>query len=601
MGGFFKGILVGTVSFVLGFAVLSVVIPVEPPRLEPVDPATNIPPNADLIAPTPAAQMTAETSPPEAMPAVADVVEPATADSVAPETIVPQMDAPEANAPDADAPEIAAQETSGVVPAPAVESVVRAVEPTPAMPAAALDAPETDAAEVAAAPVVEPVEADQTPASAPSVPDVQSDSVASVEPGQVEPEPTAPASSEAILTPIEQAAEPLQDAIQEVAETTVSIATQQANDTAPEPVASTVPESATEPAALPIAPAPSVTLQSVPTNTQPTDAATAPTAPSIMPVPATDVPTLPTLDLVPEPVAPTSLPRVEAMPSGAPGVSVRRGAAATPEASSAADVPTAPSAIAARVVEGVTVGRLPRIGATPTAEVEVQPEPVATLPAYRRNAALTDLVPDARPMGIVLIETPDAEAGLLEAPFQATIAMDPYDPDAPRRAAAYRAAGHDIALRVMGVPEGANQQDIETIFQVWMQAFPNVVAMMDIPQDGLGRRRAVAAEVAGVLAREGYGVIALRTGLDAFLQAAREEGLATAAVYRTLDDTGQGLVTIRRLLDRAAFEAERNSQIVVAGSAANPETVAALTDFTEGGGRAGITLVPASAILTLDN
>ncbi|MCB1407380.1 MAG: divergent polysaccharide deacetylase family protein, partial [Rhodobacteraceae bacterium] len=302
--------------------------------------------------------------------------------------------------------------------------------------------------------------------------------------------------------------------------------------------------------------------------------------------------------------APQALPRVQPMPSGAPSVSVRRGILSgdpDPEPDGAAP--------RNRTVAGVTVGRLPTIGApvddAPPTQATAAPDPgddvtVADLPAYRRYAAAAEFAPEARRLGVVLIDAPTAEAALLELPFPVTVAMDPYDPDAPRRATAYRLAGHDVVLLAAGVPPLATATDIAVTLRVWTQTFPEIVGLMDVPLNGIGSHRALAREMAGMLVPEGLAVIALRGGLDAFLQSAEEAGLARASVYRALDDGGRNAVTIRRLIDRAAFEAQRSDGIIVSGSADSAETIEMLIGFADGRGRGGVVLVPASAVLTTD-
>lgn len=564
MGGFIKGVLVGVVSFGVGFVVLSIVIPVEPE-------VTNTAPAPVLVSPARDEVGAPQEALPEPMPQTLSEPTPDTA------------------------PLVTAVNAEDVTPVQEVQAVAPVADTPPPVPASEPSAPEeaTDGL------------ADVPPAHTSLMPD----SIVVTDPSTV--------SRDSAVVPVDAAdvVAPPAPATEGTAEVAVTLTpggnvdaqveSQEPMPPATEAVPATVP--ATVPAIVPEtvfvpetsvsdAPAPAPAAAQTPTTLPlrpdlPVMEATEP-ATVLSPVPATDIPALPTLEIRPEPVAPQDLPRVEAMPSGAPGVSVRRGVTSEPDT---------PSIQPARRIEGVTVGRLPRIGDSPDVAIDADSDtelaPQELAPAYLRNAAMPDVEPGTRPMGVVLIEAPHAEAALLDLPFQATIAMDPYDPDGPRRAAAYRMAGHDIALLAMGVPELANAQDIETILQVWLQAYPNVAALMDVAQNGVGARRALANNLASKLAQDGYGVIALHSGLDAFLQAAREAGLASASVYRVLDDGEQGLVTIRRLLDRAAFEAERNTRILVAGSAANVDTLTVLTDFAEGQGRSGVSLVPGSAVL----
>jgi hypothetical protein len=220
-----------------------------------------------------------------------------------------------------------------------------------------------------------------------------------------------------------------------------------------------------------------------------------------------------------------------------------------------------------------------------------------SLPAYLRNAARVDLEPGAPRLGIVLTDAPGAEAALVALPFAVTVAIDPYAEGAPERAATYREAGHEVVLLATGFPALAMPSDIAVILDAWARQFPRVIGLMDPAENGVADSRPLARELALMLEPQGFGVIARRNGFDTFLQAARSAGLAAAGLYRTLDDAGQGAITIRRLIDRAAFEAERQSSILIAGSAGNADTLAALIAYATDG-RGAVPLVPASAVLT---
>ncbi|PVH29677.1 divergent polysaccharide deacetylase family protein [Pararhodobacter oceanensis] len=319
----------------------------------------------------------------------------------------------------------------------------------------------------------------------------------------------------------------------------------------------------------------------------------------------------PSLDPTVEPPVESALetppmPQVRRMPGGSADVAVRRGlsggtAGGSVAGSAGAEAPTA----------GVRIGRLPSIGrstesdladaadaqATEAADA-ITPSETTDLPAYQRYAAEVSLAPGANALGVVLIEDPMAEAALTALPLPVTLAMDPADPDGPRRAAAYRAAGHEIALLAQGIPEGATPADIEVTLQVWMRDFPQVVALIDVAEGGIASRRLIARDLALMLAPEGYGVIALRSNLDAFGQAAQAAGLATASVYRRVDGAGQSAIRIRRMIDRAGFEAQRSAGILIVGSAGNPDTLEALRNFAQASAR-GVVVTPASAVLAV--
>lgn len=338
-----------------------------------------------------------------------------------------------------------------------------------------------------------------------------------------------------------------------------------------------------EPASPAVEPPAAQTAIEAPATDPASPATTLPatTEPRLEPVPAETVPDSEPLlqdpaEPAPEPAASAA---VQAMPRPVPGVTLRRGA----EAGDAAPQP----------VEGVTLGRLPAIGAAPPPATG--PEPVLE-PAARRHAAEFSPEPGASLLGLVLIDAPEAEAALSALAFKVTVALDPSDPDAPRRARAYRAAGHEIALLASGLPRLATAADVLVTLNAWTADFPEIIGVMDVPVNGIGAQRGLAQELAAMLAPDGYGAIALRGGADAYLSAARDAGLPAAAVYRQIDGEGQNPATLRRLIDRAAFEAQRQSGILIAGSAASPDTLAALAAYAADG-RRGVTLAPASAVL----
>lgn len=678
MGSFIKGIVVGAISFALGFAVLSVVIPVPPehpasdepqtaPTAAPYDLIPSAPvapttlgplvppvasepdPTADAPeepaatasatpAPMPTDQMTDSAAPAALAPeAPTDEVQPA-------EVQATETQASEALEIEAPMPEVPVSETLPTE-APATEAPATEVPATEVLPTEtqAADAPTRDAPTTAdlgtePAPVASPSDATHPEAASatgptattravPGAPDTNLAASHDPDTGDRDTAPDAANPPVANVTPSEA---PIPDAIPAAPTETATLP--------PFTEAGSAPDMAPTPAVTPDTPPPDTAapdlaatetpaLQSVATGmadvqpgadlqqspaATPADTAVPPVQRRAEPVPsdrpANDqaapeaAPIIPSQAIpaeaepAPEPTAapprPSQTPpRVEIMPSGAPGVSVRRGAVAT----TSEPLTDRPSR-----VEGVTVGRLPTVGAAPEPDVQAAdtpPSPDTGLPAYQRYAAHYTIEPGQHPLGLVLIDSPAAEAAILALPFQATLAIDPYDPDGPRRAAAYRRAGHEVALLAADVPALATASDIALTVQTWMQSFPETIALMDVPVNGIGARRSLAVDVAAMLAPGGYGAIALRGGLDAYLNAAQDAGLANASVYRVLDEGGVGLVTISRLLDRAAFEALRAEGILVVGAAANPETLEALTRFADGLGRSGVTLVPASAVL----
>jgi hypothetical protein len=312
--------------------------------------------------------------------------------------------------------------------------------------------------------------------------------------------------------------------------------------------------------------------------TQPPTAAVPPMARPPAPVPAATLPAdQPLLIAPPEAAPPEAAPRpaVVAMPGASDAAVVRRGGEAV-----AALPPAAP---------GVTIRRP---GTEPEAIEAAEPAPDSPpQPALRRHAALFAPAEGARPLGLVLIDAPQADSALVALPFAVTIALDPNDPTAPARARAYRAAGHEVALLAQGFPRLADASDVLVTLNAWAALFPETVALMDVPVNGLGAQRTLARDVAAMIAPQGLGAIALRDGVDAFLAAARAEDVPALALYRILE--AESDIALRRMIDRAAFEAARRDGVVIAANAADPAVLAALAEPLRG----GVVLAPVSALM----
>jgi len=85
-------------------------------------------------------------------------------------------------------------------------------------------------------------------------------------------------------------------------------------------------------------------------------------------------------------------------------------------------------------------------------------------------------------------------------------------------------------------------------------------------------------------------------GLNAADQIARRDGIPSAVIFRRLDGEGESKSTIRRYLDRAAFKAAQEGQVVVIGDT-RADTVAAILEWTLEGKAASVTLAPVTAVL----
>lgn len=633
MSGFIKGIVVGLGSFGLGFVVLSVVLPVDAPgRLQPSPAQVEAERQAEVdLVPATVESVGADLAP-EAEP----VIEQTTAD---PDAAEPSLDAVPVSPVDAANLPIEAEVQAQQPAEPLVETQEYA-PPAAADPAASAPLPE--ATDAAPAEVVEPVAApdsaeplaDDAPEEMPAtempsaeitvpeaaVPDAQPAPVASAEPEpQAAPAAVAPVEVDAPaddpvaaetvteatgagpapdvdLTPAPYAgpltagAADTPGGVRVAAADASSLA--QAGTALDQARASLAPiERTTGEAALPQTTAPTVPETEPPAPVavepapQPTPAPPVEQEASLAPVPAARVP-------LSEPLLPrapgfaTERPPVQTMPTGAPQIAVRRGATAD---------------AAPRQVEGVTVGRLARIGAPAPEVAAAEPTPAPAdpgLPAAQRFAALPAMTADERPLGVVLTDSAASQAAILALGVPVTVALDPYDADAPRRAADYRRAGHEIALLAARMPALATPADLTVILDAWMRDFPETVALMDVPLNGVGANPTLARDLTAMLAVDGYAAIALRGGLDAFLQAAEDSDLPAVAVYREIDSTGQSEIAVRRMIDRAAFEALRRPGILIAGSADDSGLMTELADFAQGRGRDGVALAPASAVFS---
>ncbi len=271
----------------------------------------------------------------------------------------------------------------------------------------------------------------------------------------------------------------------------------------------------------------------------------------------------------------------------------------------------------AREVEGVVTGRLPSIDAAepeaeaemPAAEAEAQatpdPDPAADAeqPAHIRFAAPHDTESDLPRLSVILVDTQadaEAEAAILGLGFPVSVALDAADEDAPRRAAAYREAGHEVMILASGLPPRATASDIEITVSAWSAALPEAVALLDPSGDGLQGNAMLARQVMPALAERGLGLVLPGGGLGGARQAARSEGVVNAVIFREIDQGSENRFTIRRFIDRAVFEAQRQGGVTVLGRAAHPETLAALELWRTEGRVDAVTVVPASAQLELD-
>lgn len=250
----------------------------------------------------------------------------------------------------------------------------------------------------------------------------------------------------------------------------------------------------------------------------------------------------------------------------------------------------------APAVPGVETGRLPQIGAA-------EPAPEAA-PAPDDRPLLRYARPFTREAGKPLFSILLADPGgpevdrttLATLPFPVTFVIDPMAPDAATAAAIYRAAGQEVVMSATGIPAGATAADLEQTFQAHAAALPEAVAVIDLAEGGLGEDRPLATLAVPVIQAQGRGLITYDQGLNAGDQVARRADMPAATVFRRLDAEDEAKPVIRRYLDRAAFKAAQDGQVMVIGTT-RPETVAAILEWTVEGRATTVSLAPASAVL----
>jgi hypothetical protein len=297
-------------------------------------------------------------------------------------------------------------------------------------------------------------------------------------------------------------------------------------------------------------------------------------------------------------------------PAGAPSAETAEG---TPDPSLppviVTDAPEPPQGIADaprpgfRGAAGVKVNRLPRIGEAVPAPEETLPPDLPVLDpdrggAIARHAAAFDN-PDKLPLLSILLVDLGEEAGGLDAATVATIAapvtiaIDPTRPDAADRARTYRAAGFEVAILAESLPPRATAADLEVLYQAYRAALPEAVALLGRSDAPFQTNRAAAEHVVQMLAPDGLALVTYARGLNPTTQFATEAALPHAEIFRVVDADGAGSETVRRALDRAAFEAVQSGRVTVLASS-RPESVTALFAWAAEGDK-GVAVAPVSA------
>ncbi len=243
------------------------------------------------------------------------------------------------------------------------------------------------------------------------------------------------------------------------------------------------------------------------------------------------------------------------------------------------------------------------VGSSPQPQPQSQAADSATSgePAYLRNAAPFEVPPGAVGLLAVVLIDPAGDLAMseavaaLDAPVSAAIV--PSGANVGAAAALYGEAGKDILLAGAGLPDGATPQDAEVTLSVHLEAMPNAVGLMAPESGGFVSDRDVAIQVLQILAADGHGLVLWDQGLNPIRSVAERSGRPTALVYRQIDSRSANEREIQRRLDRAAFEARRLGGVIVVGEA-RPETLEAVTLWSERNSAGDIALAPVSALLS---
>ncbi|MGB7271167.1 MAG: divergent polysaccharide deacetylase family protein, partial [Albidovulum sp.] len=209
---------------------------------------------------------------------------------------------------------------------------------------------------------------------------------------------------------------------------------------------------------------------------------------------------------------------------------------------------------------------------------------------------------EGKPLMAVMLFDIGVEAGglgvdaLAALPFAVTIAIDPERPDAGRAAAAYRAAGSEVAIFARNLPVGASASDLEVAFQIYQRALPEAVAYTGAVTAEFQRNARMAQHLTQLLGMNGLGLVGYDQGLNPGRRAAERANIPHASIDRLFDQADGGFGSLARELDRATFTAAQKGSYLIA-LPASPEAVAALVDWAGGPAASSIALAPVSAVM----
>ncbi|MCO6381629.1 divergent polysaccharide deacteylase family protein [Oceanicola sp. 502str15] len=239
--------------------------------------------------------------------------------------------------------------------------------------------------------------------------------------------------------------------------------------------------------------------------------------------------------------------------------------------------------------------RLPVIGASAEGEADAAPQ----LSALEANAAPFSNEEGKPLVSVILFDVGDKgldRTALKAIDFPVTFAVDPTDPGAAETAQGYRDAGFEVLILPSGLPRGATPQDMETTLQSHFGRFPGAAGLLDTGEEGVNGNPALTRQLLAIAGDTGHGLVFVDSGLNSAQRGAESAGLPATLVWKVLDGEGENAGAIGRTLDRAAFRAGQDGEVVVMGHSFS-QTVTSLLDWAAGTKGQSVALAPVSAIL----